>query len=139
MFHLCSITSSDLQNIMGNSNFPNEHIQPKYENLSFIMIGQKIENSAAVGYLILTETLVPEFTKHNSVPEGYEFTFKQEWGLTINEDMIHKTIETLRKESYPPMSDYIDAIVKNDENQKNDYLNKCLVVKTKYPKFSFNV
>ena len=39
-----------------------------------------------------------------------------------------------RKEEYPPYEDYLDAIVKNDEQQKQDYIDKCLQVKSKYPK-----
>jgi hypothetical protein len=39
-----------------------------------------------------------------------------------------------RRAEYPPASDYLDAIVKNDEAQKQEYINKCLAVKAKYPK-----
>ena len=39
-----------------------------------------------------------------------------------------------RKAEYPPMENYLDAIVKNDEQQKQDYIDKCLEVKSKYPK-----
>jgi hypothetical protein len=39
-----------------------------------------------------------------------------------------------RKYEYPPITDYIDGIVKNDQVQIQDYINKCLEVKLKYPK-----
>ena len=39
-----------------------------------------------------------------------------------------------RKLEYPPMEDYLDAIVKGDEAQKQKYINDCLAVKAKYPK-----
>lgn len=39
-----------------------------------------------------------------------------------------------RASEYPPMTDYLDAIVKGDETQKQEYINKCLAVKDKYPK-----
>lgn len=39
-----------------------------------------------------------------------------------------------RKAEYPPMADYLDAIVKGDETQKQKYINDCLAVKEKYPK-----
>jgi len=39
-----------------------------------------------------------------------------------------------RRAEYPPVSDYMDAIVKNDEAQKQAYIDKCLAVKAKYPK-----
>jgi hypothetical protein len=39
-----------------------------------------------------------------------------------------------RKADYPDSSDYLDAIVKGDEEQKKVYIDKCLEVKLKYPK-----
>ena len=39
-----------------------------------------------------------------------------------------------RKAEYPPMADYLDAIVKGDDAQKQKYIDDCLAVKEKYPK-----
>ena len=39
-----------------------------------------------------------------------------------------------RKAEYPKIEDWMDAMVKNDEQQKKDYIDKCLEVKSKYPK-----
>lgn len=39
-----------------------------------------------------------------------------------------------RKAEYPPMADYLDGIVKGDTARVQDYINKCLAVKAKYPK-----
>ena len=39
-----------------------------------------------------------------------------------------------RQLEYPPMADYLDAIVKGDETQKQKYIDDCLAVKEKYPK-----
>ena len=39
-----------------------------------------------------------------------------------------------RSAEYPPIADYVDAVVKSNEEQKQDYINKCLAVKAKYPK-----
>ena len=39
-----------------------------------------------------------------------------------------------RKAEYPPMEDYLDAIVKGDETQKQKYIDDCKAVKDKYPK-----
>ena len=35
---------------------------------------------------------------------------------------------------YPSIYDYIDAIVKNDQVQLQEYIDKCNAVKLKYPK-----
>lgn len=133
MFKLCSVSATDLGTIFGNRD-PFQNTFPKYDNLNIIMIGQKPD---CTGYLLLSDQVVEEFTQHDSVPDGYDFIFRQAWGLTITEEIIHQVISTLRVEAYPPMADYLDAIVKNDNDQLNDYLQKCLAVKQKYPKFSW--
>jgi hypothetical protein len=111
-----------------------ESTPPKYENLQVILIGQKPDCS---GYLLFTNQVVAEFAQQQSVPEGYDFIFRQEWGLTINEQILHRVIATLRAESYPPMADYLDAKVKNDAAQEAEYIAKCQAVKIKYPKFTW--
>lgn len=39
-----------------------------------------------------------------------------------------------RAAEYPPITDYIDGIVKGDQAQVNAYITACLAVKAKYPK-----
>jgi len=39
-----------------------------------------------------------------------------------------------RAAAYPPMADYLDGIVKNDQAQIDKYVADCLAVKAKYPK-----
>jgi hypothetical protein len=39
-----------------------------------------------------------------------------------------------RKLEYPPITDYLDGIVKGDQEQIDAYIQKCLEVKAKYPK-----
>lgn len=39
-----------------------------------------------------------------------------------------------RAAEYPPMTDYLDAIVKGDIAQQEAYIAACLAVKLKYPK-----
>lgn len=133
MFYLCSVSSKDLMRLSGFSGDPSKEDGPKLYN-QLILIGQKPDCS---GYLILSDEILEEYTLHYAVPSGYDFIFRQSWGLTINEDIIHRTIATLRAEEYPPMSDYLDAKVKNDLQQEESYLAACAAVKAKYPKFSF--
>ena len=40
----------------------------------------------------------------------------------------------LRTAKYPPIEDYLDAIVKGDIEAEEEYKRKCLEVKAKYPK-----
>lgn len=39
-----------------------------------------------------------------------------------------------REAEYPPITDYIDGVVKGDQTQINKYIADCLAVKAKYPK-----
>jgi hypothetical protein len=39
-----------------------------------------------------------------------------------------------RKESYPPMEDYLDGVVKGDQAQIDKYISDCLAIKEKFPK-----
>jgi hypothetical protein len=39
-----------------------------------------------------------------------------------------------RAAEYPPVEEYLDAVVKGDEAQKQAYIDACLAVKAKYPK-----
>ena len=39
-----------------------------------------------------------------------------------------------RASEYPPITDYIDGVVKNDQAQIDKYIADCLAVKQKFPK-----
>lgn len=39
-----------------------------------------------------------------------------------------------RSAEYPPITDYLDGIVKGDTEQVQAYIDACLAVKAKYPK-----
>ena len=135
MFHLCSVKSTDLSTVFGRPGMPGEEsVSPKYQDLNIITLGQKPDGT---GNLLFSDRVVDEFTEHKSVPEGYDFIFRQAWGLTINEEILHRVISALREEAYPPMSDYLDAKIKDDAVAEQAYIDACLAVKTKYPKFSF--
>jgi hypothetical protein len=41
-----------------------------------------------------------------------------------------------RAAEYPPMTDYLDGLVKGDQAQMDKYIADCLAVKAKYPKGS---
>ena len=44
------------------------------------------------------------------------------------------TYQELRASEYPPMTDYMDGVVKDDSVQIQNYIDACLAVKAKYPK-----
>jgi hypothetical protein len=39
-----------------------------------------------------------------------------------------------RANEYPPITDYLDGVVKGDQEQIDAYIAACQAVKTKYPK-----
>lgn len=44
----------------------------------------------------------------------------------------------LRRAAYPPVTDYLDGLVKGDEKQMEAYLTQCREVKAMYPKVLVN-
>ncbi len=45
-----------------------------------------------------------------------------------------KEYQRKRAREYPPITDYLDGIVKGDTEQVQAYIDACLAVKAKYPK-----
>jgi len=45
-----------------------------------------------------------------------------------------KDYQRKRKAEYPPITDYLDAVVKGDKAQIDKYIADCQAVKNKYPK-----
>ena len=54
--------------------------------------------------------------------------------IRLQQEWDNTEYQRLRAAEYPPMADYLDGIVKNDQEQIQTYIDACLAVKTKYPK-----
>ena len=50
------------------------------------------------------------------------------------EPVVVLTYAQKRAMEYPPMTDYLDGIVKGNQSQIDTYIAACQAVKTKYPK-----
>lgn len=50
--------------------------------------------------------------------------------------LAHQRLEYQRQRAkeYPPITDYLDGLVKGDQEQIQAYIDACLAVKTKFPK-----
>ena len=46
----------------------------------------------------------------NKVPSGFDFTYCQEWGLTINDDVVDRVVLDLRKKSYNSWESQLEEI-----------------------------
>lgn len=72
------------------------------------------------------------------IPEDYILVTNEE-AKAQSESNAQATLDSLnyaekRSIEYPPITDYLDGIVKGDQEQVQKYINACLAVKAKYPK-----
>ena len=67
------------------------------------------------------------------LPECVEITDEEAEEIRTSK-IVLPTYQELRAAEYPPMSDYLDGIVKNDQDQVQAYIDACLAVKAKFPK-----
>jgi hypothetical protein len=69
------------------------------------------------------------------LPDGTPYTEDQRYGFFIGlAQHLATEYKRQRKYEYPPIEDYIDGVVKGDQTQIDEYIQKCLEIKTKYPK-----
>lgn len=120
---LYKLAAGNSQSLFGAPDMPT----PRQD---FAIIAQTEDCSS---FLVLSNTAYPELEPFTSF-DGYTFTYCQQWGLTINADVVHRVIQDQRARAYPPMADYLDAVVKGNANAVQAYVDACLAVKAKYPK-----
>ena len=82
-------------------------------------------------FLLLTKDAQDELELLDSVPLGFDFTYCQEWGLTVDADVIDRVIIDLRKKSYPIWQDQLDDIYHNGIDAWKATIK---ATKDKYPK-----
>jgi len=71
--------------------------------------------------------------------EGEEAFDAQGNQVEIDMDAVNSWVDpnaykAKRAAEYPPMTDYLDGVVKGDQAQIDKYIADCLAVKAKYPK-----
>ena len=67
----------------------------------------------------------------SSVPSGFDFTYCQEWGLTINDAVVDRVILDLRRKSYGTWESQLEKI--NDDGI-DSWKTNIAAVKTSLPK-----
>lgn len=81
--------------------------------------------------------------RFHATPNGdVPFTAEEEAARDIEEaawaakqaELIKIEYQRQRAAAYPPITDYIDGIVKGDTAQVQAYIDACLAVKLQYPK-----
>jgi hypothetical protein len=91
------------------------------------------------GVFAVEQADVPTVELNQNVAEGLpqlvNGTWKQNWVITNATYEAHLAkVLNARKKEYPPMANYLDAVVKNDTAQIQKYIDDCKAVKVKYPK-----
>lgn len=68
-------------------------------------------------------------------PELVDGVWKQVWVVSdaSYEEHLDRVLQA-RANEYPPITDYLDGVVKGDQEQIDKYIADCLAVKEKYPK-----
>tara|TARA_R110000744_G_scaffold209108_1_gene327922 strand:+ start:2227 stop:2589 length:363 start_codon:yes stop_codon:yes gene_type:complete len=82
-------------------------------------------------FLLLSQETYEELELLDSVPLGFDFTYCQEWGLTVDYDVIDRVILDLRKKAYPIWQDQLDDIYHNGIDAWKATIK---ATKDKYPK-----
>ena len=67
----------------------------------------------------------------STVPDGFDFTYCQEWGLTINDAVVARVVLDLRRKAYGTWESQLEKI--NDDGIDSWKIDQA-VVKTNFPK-----
>ena len=90
---------------------------PSCDNFLFVC---KDEQDAQTGLTLL-----------DAVPSGFDFTYCQEWGLTINDAVLARTILDLRRKAYGTWESQLEQIY---DNGLDSWKTGVAQVKTSLPK-----
>ena len=74
----------------------------------------------------------------DAVPSGFDFTYCQEWGLTINDAVLARTILDIRRKAYGTLESQLDLLYHDmaaDKGTKaGEWFKAVAAVKTAIPK-----
>ena len=92
------------------------------------------QTSSCDAFLYLSNETYDELELLDSVPSGFDFTYCQEWGLTIDDDVVDRVIIDLRKKAYPSSEDQWDMQYHDKKDDTTIWEDTIQAVKEKYPK-----
>jgi hypothetical protein len=98
------------------------------ERPNLFLVGQKPDCSQ---FLVLSFEAYPGLTATATIPEGFDFTYCQAWGLTINEEVVQRVWADIRAKAYGDISEQLDTIF---HKGIDGWKAKVQAVKAKYPK-----
>ena len=77
------------------------------------------------------QTIIPGLEICYSVPVGFDMTYCQEWGLTMNDAVVDRIIKDLRQKGYGKWEDQLATIYNKGVD---GWKEKVLAVKQQFPK-----
>ena len=85
-------------------------------------------------FLYLSNETYDELELLDSVPSGFDFTYCQAWGLTVDDDVIDRVIIDLRKKAYPLLEDQLDMQYHDQLDGTTTWEDAVAKVKSDHPK-----
>ena len=82
-------------------------------------------------FLLLSKDAQTGLELLSTVPSGFDFTYCQEWGLTINDDVVDRVVLDLRRKAYGTWESQLEKI--NDDGIDSWKIDQA-AVKTNFPK-----
>ena len=83
-------------------------------------ISQKPDCSAFLFICKDAQDALTGLTLLDAVPSGYDFTYCQEWGLTINDAVLARTILDIRRKAYGSIESQLDLLYHDMDADKGD-------------------
>ena len=110
---LYSITAAAYSNYYGTIDDP---IDRSYTTT----IAQKPDCSAFLFVCKDEQDALTGLTALDAVPSGYDFTYCQEWGLTINDAVLARTILDMRRKAYGTIETQLDLLYHDMDADKGN-------------------
>ena len=83
-------------------------------------IAQKSDDSAFLFICKDAQDELDGLTLLDAVPSGFDFTYCQEWGLTINAAVLARTILDIRRKAYGTLESQLDLLYHDMDADKGD-------------------
>ena len=83
-------------------------------------VAQKSDDSAFLFICKDAQDALTGLTLLDAVPSGYDFTYCQEWGLTINDAVLARTILDIRRKAYGSLESQLDLLYHDMDADKGD-------------------
>ena len=110
---LYKITAAAWENFYGTRDDP---IDRSYTTT----IAQKPDCSAFLFVCKDAQDSLDGLTLLDAVPSGFDFTYCQEWGLTINAAVLARTILDIRRKAYGTLESQLDLLYHDMDADKGD-------------------